>query len=62
MIAIAFFDALSGTKRQIIAHLMPMPVNLNTTRNAVYPNINFMCIGWRFNIGIIAINSKNHRA
>ena len=61
MIAVAFLDASNGTKRQIIAHLMPMPVNLNTTLNAVLPNIHFMFVGWRFNIGIIAINGKNHR-
>ena len=35
MITIAFFDASNGTKRQIIAHLMPMPVNLNTTQKPV---------------------------
>ena len=28
MVAIAFLDASNGTKRQIITHLMPMPVNL----------------------------------
>ena len=31
MIAIAFFDASNGTKRQIIAHLMPMPTTTAIT-------------------------------
>jgi hypothetical protein len=35
MITIAFFDASNGTKLQIIAHLMSMQVNLNTTQKPV---------------------------
>ena len=50
MVAIAFPNASNGTKRQIIAHLMPMPIDLNTARNSGYPNVHFMRIGWHLNI------------
>jgi hypothetical protein len=60
MMTIVFPDASNGTKWQTNAHLMPMPIDLTTTLNSVSPNVHFMRIGWRFNIGGITVNGCGH--